>query len=316
MISDHPLVSVIIPNYNYAEFVGSAVQSALTQTYRNVEVIVVDNYSTDNSLQILSEIRDPRLRVLQFNNGGVIAAGRNFGVKNARGEVLAFLDSDDRWFPRKLELQLEHLARPEVKGVASDFVAVGDTLYHKHHVFFQPGTDYRDYTYSDIARLNSIMTSSIMVRTRDFHEAGGFDEGTAFRFIEDWDLWLRLAHCGTMRVLNSKLIEYRIVRKKERDMRIVSLSTLRVLQKHEQLGLINGVALQTAYGSCYLLIARACLDRDDWQGVKYYRRGLVLTHGVRNKLRAIAGISLFLMPSFLRKIFLDAYYHMPVGNPS
>lgn len=316
MTSERPLVSAVIPNYNYGDFIGNAIRSVFEQTYANVEVIVVDNFSTDHSMAVLAGIHDPRLRVFQFNNRGLIAAGRNFGASKATGEVLGFLDADDRWLPTKLETQVPHLRVPGVAGVATDFIAAGDVLHHKHHLSFVAGAEYRDYNAHEIARLNSIMTSSIIVRAADFSRLGGFDENNAFRFIEDWELWLRLAHAGDIRVLNSKLIEYRICQKKDRDMRDISLATLRVLEKHHRLGLIDGPALDAAYGSCYLLIARAYLDRGDWQGLHYYRQGLSLSKGMRNKFRAAAGMALYFMPTFLRKAFLEVYYHMPAGYPS
>jgi teichuronic acid biosynthesis glycosyltransferase TuaG len=316
MNAEQPLVSVIIPNYNHGAFVGNAVRSVLGQTHKNLEVIVVDNFSTDDTLQMLAEIKDARLKVFQFNNRGIIAAGRNFGAKQASGEVLAFLDSDDTWLPEKLARQIPHLDDPVLSCVSSDFLAVGDARYHKQHLSFAPGVGYRDYQYDEIARRNAVMTSSAVLRTADFLAVGGFDENPDFRFIEDWELWLRMAHRGSIRVLNEQLIAYRIQRNKNRDMRYVSLRTLKVLRYHRRLGYINGVALETAYGSCYLLIAKAHLDQGDRRGIRFYRYGFFCAEGLWNKVRAAVGMTLFFTPAFMRHAVLEAYYRLPLGNPS
>src|SRR5436190_9018266 len=97
-------VSVVIPTYNYARYLGAAIDSALQQTHAPLEVIVVDDGSTDDTPRLLDGYGD-RIRVIRQKNSGV-AAARNAGVREARGELIAFLDSDDLWKPRKLELQI------------------------------------------------------------------------------------------------------------------------------------------------------------------------------------------------------------------
>ena len=119
-MTERPLVSVIMPTYNQAAFIGEAIQSVLAQTYSDLELIVIDNYSSDSTRDVVASLRDARVRYFQFANQGVIAAGGNFGVRQARGEVLAFLDSDDAWLPNKLEAQLPHLRAPNTCLVACD----------------------------------------------------------------------------------------------------------------------------------------------------------------------------------------------------
>jgi glycosyltransferase involved in cell wall biosynthesis len=102
-------VSVIIPNYNYAAYVGQAIESVLAQTYRNFEIIVVNNGSTDNSMGILSKYVD-RITLLDQTNLGQSGA-RNAGLKKSTGDVIAFLDADDFWEPEKLEKQLDCISQ-------------------------------------------------------------------------------------------------------------------------------------------------------------------------------------------------------------
>jgi glycosyltransferase involved in cell wall biosynthesis len=104
-MNQSPQVSVIIPNYNYAEFLGQAIDSVLAQTYRNFEIIVVNNGSTDNSLQVLSKYKESIVLVDQSNQGQ--SGARNSGIIASSGELIAFLDADDFWEPTKLEKQLK-----------------------------------------------------------------------------------------------------------------------------------------------------------------------------------------------------------------
>ena len=98
-----PLVSVVITSYNHGRFLGRALQSVLDQTYTNSEVIVVDNHSTDNTDEVMASFADQRITYLKIHNNGIIAASRNAGLRLAKGEWIAFLDSDDYWSGNKLE---------------------------------------------------------------------------------------------------------------------------------------------------------------------------------------------------------------------
>ena len=98
-----PFVSVVIPTYNHAKFLGRALQSVLDQTYPSWEALVIDNHSQDDTNEVVKSFDDPRIRLLKIHNHGVIAASRNLGMREANGEWIAFLDSDDFWYPKKLE---------------------------------------------------------------------------------------------------------------------------------------------------------------------------------------------------------------------
>lgn len=107
MISENVQVSVVIPTYNRAPYVTMAIESALAQSYQDYEIIVVDDGSTDGTRDVLEPYRD-RIRYMYQDNKGVSAA-RNTGIQEARGEWIAFLDSDDEWLPNKLEIQMKHI---------------------------------------------------------------------------------------------------------------------------------------------------------------------------------------------------------------
>ena len=98
-----PFFSVVIPTYNCADFLKRALTSVFVQTYQNFEIIVIDNSSTDNTQKVLKNFSNQKLKVIRVNNKGIIGYSRNKGIDSARGEWIAFLDSDDVWKPEKLE---------------------------------------------------------------------------------------------------------------------------------------------------------------------------------------------------------------------
>src|SRR5438876_4613235 len=115
-----PLISVVIPTYNQSQFIGEAISSVLKQTVSDLEIIVVDNFSTDDTERVVGSFDDPRLHYFCYANGGVIAAGRNHGVSQSCGQLIAFLDSNDSWEPAKLELQLAHITDDGISCISTD----------------------------------------------------------------------------------------------------------------------------------------------------------------------------------------------------
>jgi glycosyltransferase involved in cell wall biosynthesis len=104
-----PAVSVIIPTYNRANYLKKSIQSVVSQTIKDIEIIVINNYSTDNTLEVINSFYDQRIQIINFKNDGVIARSRNKGLVQSTGKYIAFLDDDDIWCPDKLELQIKYL---------------------------------------------------------------------------------------------------------------------------------------------------------------------------------------------------------------
>ena len=199
-----PLVSVIIPAYNCAHFLGQAIRSVLAQTFMDYEIIVVDDGSTDDTAAVLGEFGDQVRHVSQANRGN--AAARNAGIALARGQWLSFLDADDLWAPRKLEQQLIDLIGSP--GISVSFVRAlkffesGDCepmpadpaegeLWDKL-VFYQPfGSSH----------------SGMLVHESCFRVVGRFDED--LRLSVDWDLFIRLAERYKIRVLQEFSVYHR-----------------------------------------------------------------------------------------------------------
>jgi glycosyltransferase involved in cell wall biosynthesis len=187
---DRPLVSVIIPSYNCARYVRQAVESALAQTYSPVEIIVVDDGSTDETEQVLAPYRS-HIRYLRQANRGLPGA-RNAGIRISQGEVLAFLDADDVWYPEKLELQVELLlADPQVALVHSDLVRRNEETgeYAPSRIARH---EFVGHCYERLFQGNGITPSTVIVWKQRVQDVGLFDESLVAGH-EDYDLWLRLA---------------------------------------------------------------------------------------------------------------------------
>jgi glycosyltransferase involved in cell wall biosynthesis len=175
MSGQQPLVSVIIPVYNGARFLRAALESVFAQTYRPIEVIVVDDGSSDASGGIAESF--PEVHYIRQENQGV-AAARNNGIEIARGEFFAFLDQDDLWTPEKLKVQIEHLlSNPQI----------GYTLTNQQY-FLEPGTPLPAWFRKDL--LSSVHTGwvlgTLVVRRTTFEQVGGFATGYSAANDSDW----------------------------------------------------------------------------------------------------------------------------------
>ena len=200
-------VSVIIPTYNYGRFVAGAIESALGQTCPSVEVIVVDDGSTDDTAEVVGKFGE-RVRYLRQENSGVGAA-RNRGVAEAVGEFIAFLDADDTWEPTKLEKQLAVFERdPEVGlvhcGMREFDSETGGTV--ATHVDGQAGWVADELLLWERPAIIG-PGGTIMVRRDAFEAVGGFDE--RMRVSEDWDFCYRVARRYKVGFVAEPLVNYR-----------------------------------------------------------------------------------------------------------
>lgn len=192
-INDKPLLSVIMPTYNHARYIGEAIDSVLNQSYKNFELIIIDNYSTDNTEEIVASYNENRIKYSKFRNHGIIAASRNHGIKNSSGKYIAFLDSDDIWLPQKLELQIDLMESNEKIGLS--YVLYSHLLEDTSvkGVFPKPAQRLRGNVFTSLYRKSVIANSGTMVRTEVFKELGLLDENPKLVTIEDYEMWLRIA---------------------------------------------------------------------------------------------------------------------------
>ena len=187
----NPKVSVVIPNYNYGDYLSEALDSVLSQTFQDFEVIVVDNFSTDNTKEVIESKGSEKIRVIQFQNDGSIGAARNHGISEAKGDFVAFLDSDDLWHPSKLAIQLN---RTEAKADISfhDLKRFGARSFST----FRGWSLGKNALETLASEGNPLATSSVLIRRSVLIEARGFPEESELVSVEDFALWLRLAQNG------------------------------------------------------------------------------------------------------------------------
>lgn len=202
-----PRVSVIIPAYNAAATIYDTIASVLAQTFTDFEVIVVDDGSTDRTAELAVSTGDPRIRLIGTENGGVSRA-RNRGISEARGELIAFLDADDIWLPRKLSCQVRVLeAKPEVGLCVTRATRIDTTSRPIGEVRTVHDSD--DFTATLLLESSSVgMISSALVRRSALNSVGGFQPGQ--RQCEDWDMWLRLSLVTGISMLPEHLLWRRI----------------------------------------------------------------------------------------------------------
>jgi glycosyltransferase involved in cell wall biosynthesis len=212
-----PPVSVVIPAYNRAATIGAAIESVLRQTWADFELVVVDDGSTDGTLEAARAVSDPRLRVIAAPHNLGAAGARNLGVAEARGTWIAFQDSDDEWLPEKLAKQMARLAAPAPGG---DWGGCYCGLLTVGGLDARPGERTRLRYLPDPAvkpaegdiiepllMRNMISTQTLVVRRDLFLALGCFDE--AVTPIEDWDFALRLAQRGPIAFVDEPLVHQR-----------------------------------------------------------------------------------------------------------
>jgi glycosyltransferase involved in cell wall biosynthesis len=187
-----PLISVVIPSYNHGRYLGRALQSVLDQTYTNWEAIIIDNHSTDNTDEVMATFSDSRIAYLKIHNNGVIAVSRNAGIKAAKGQWVAFLDSDDWWTIDKLQTCFDYI---------NDNV---DLVYHDLEIVTEKPQFFRQKVIKSwqvkspvlidlLVSGNAIATSSVVVRAKLLKQLNGMCESPDMVAAEDYNTWLRIA---------------------------------------------------------------------------------------------------------------------------
>lgn len=219
-------VSVVMPSYNAARFVTAAVDSVLAQTFQDFEILVVDDGSTDNTREVLEKYSSPKVRYLYKKNGGVSSA-RNFGIENARGKYIAFLDADDLWLPEKLEKQVDLLEENEDIGLCyTGAEKVSEDLTPKGFIDAIP---YKDSCEKLLLTMNIIVLSSSIVRRSVILKTTGFD--SQFSTCADKEFWLRLSLITRFAPISDYLVMYRDVNS--------SMSSNPLASKRDTLGVLN-----------------------------------------------------------------------------
>lgn len=244
------LVSVIIPNYNHARFVGDAIQSVLHQDYKMVEIIVVDDGSTDDSAEVIGQFGD-RVKYISQENAGLSAA-RNTGIRASKGAFIGVLDADDMYEPAFISTLVRVLAsNPSAGGVYCGYQFVD----HKNNLL--PQIENRpvpsDELHEALLDGNFFVPESIFLRRYVYDDVGFFDE--ALRACEDWDVWLRVTKKYEIIHVPEILTRHRILPESMSTDPLRMLNNrLAVLKKHvgEEPPSENSSLVHRAYGRAYL----------------------------------------------------------------
>lgn len=312
-------VSVILPVYNVEKFVAEAINSVLAQTYTNFEALIVDDGSTDRSIEICQQFTDPRIKIIRQKNRGLSGA-RNTGIRHAEGEYLAFLDSDDAWLPEKLEKHVAHLESSPAVGVSFSRSAFIDQEGKSLGLSLMTEFDEEISLRQMLCRCPVGNGSTVVIRKEVFEdicfqdnlhgttENFYFDEG--FRRSEDFECWLRIAITTNWKFegIPEALTLYRV------NLSSLSADLLKQLESWEQViektrsyapeQVDRFLSLARAYNYRYLA-HRAVMMRENSMAVRFMNRALITDWSIvleepRRTLRTLAAAyCLWLLPRSL-----------------
>lgn len=205
--TDRPLISVIIPTYNRLPLLLEAIESVKAQTYSNWELIIVDDGSTDGTAEAIQQIYDPIIRVLRLSHTAHINEIMNAGVKESKGELIGFLDSDDLWMPEKLELQLQTLRNENKKWIYGGYELMDENkkVIYKSSARFIPLSGW--ILKEIILTKAGITICSVMIEKKFFEELGGFSADPHIR--GDYEFTLRMATKAEAAVIPETVVRVR-----------------------------------------------------------------------------------------------------------
>ena len=204
-----PQISVIIPAYNAERTIIETIQSVQQQTFQDFEIIVINDGSKDQTVELVQSIQDERLQIFSYENGGLPVA-RNRGISHATSEFIAFLDADDLWTADKLQLQLTALEQNPKAGVAYSWTCFMDVDEQGKPLSFLPSPRYSfaGNVYEKLLVSDFIHTcSNTLIRQEAIESTGEFEP--TLRSCEDWDYWLRLSARWHFVVVSKHQILYR-----------------------------------------------------------------------------------------------------------
>lgn len=299
-------VSVIIPTFNSGRYITEAIDSVLKQTYRNIEIIIIDDGSTDNTTALLAPyIQQRAIRYFHQNNAGLSAA-RNTGVSLAVGEYIALLDADDMWKTDKLYIQVEVLSSKKDTGMVftdfGTFDSKGTVAVSKNHVKFRDG---ELVTFDKLfANNNFIYPSTVLIKKDVFEACGLFDQGLSA--VEDYDMWLRIAKKIAISGINNPLTLIRLHEKNmSKDITRMLESELKVIEKHI-CSVVTPVYLRRKAKAFMLNADRYIQQSKHRAALKLFFRGLV-TYPLLFSDMLIVFVKFMLGVNLIEKLRMSVY---------
>ncbi len=266
------LISVIIPVYNREAFLPTAVTSVLNQTYKNIELLIIDDNSKDETyFSILNFLKDKRVSYYYLDKNFGVSYARNFGIKKAKGDYIAFLDSDDYWLPEKLEKQIKYMLKNNFK------ICQTDEIWIRKGKFVNPKKKHRKIEgdiFEKSLELCIVSPSAVLIKKEVFENIGLFDENMPA--CEDYDLWLRASLKYKIGLLNEKLI----VKRNGQDDQLSKLKGLDKYRIYSLLKLLKNYNIEKNKKEKVIeILTKKCeiylnglLKRNKLKEAEYYRR--------------------------------------------
>ena len=206
--NNFPVVSIIVTTFNRKDMLRTTIESILSQTFSQFELLIIDNFSNYDFINFINSFNDSRIKSFQNNNNGIIAVNRNFGIEKSLGKYIAFCDDDDYWDKNKLFYQIKVFQSFDTILVSSLALNFGtDTnFFSKNYGFLYSRTklDYKSLLIS-----NPIVLSSTLIKSEVLKKVGGFSEDKKLIAVEDYDLYLRIFDLGNFILIKKFLIYYR-----------------------------------------------------------------------------------------------------------
>jgi glycosyltransferase involved in cell wall biosynthesis len=257
-----------MPSFNHADYIEKAIESVVSQTYSNWELIVVDNYSTDSTDEVLSKFKsNQNIKIVKNHNFGIIANSRNIGIKESNGDWIAFLDSDDWWTPDKLFASLTYMDKYDI--IYHPLVrTTGDKVLGTDDFSRQVNTN---VTNDLLQNNNAIANSSVIIRKELISLVGKLDEDKDLVSVEDYDLWIRLSQVtNKFKMICRNLGYYRVVPN--------SMSSINLLAAQESIllkykHLINKKLLQYKLSDVNYYCARFIAKQDRLKALNRLKKG-------------------------------------------
>ena len=200
---DRSLVSVIVTTYNRERNIKKCIESVINQSYKNLEIIIIDDCSTDGTFEFLCSLNDRRIRVEKNSVNKGSNASRNIGLKLARGTYIAFLDDDDEWYPNKISEQINVIHRRN-----AGLVYCGHDVFVRGKFFNTIKPVFRGDVQQQLLKYNIIGSPTPLMNRDAVIKVGGYDE--SLFSCQDWDLWIRMAEIIEIDFVNQILARYNI----------------------------------------------------------------------------------------------------------
>jgi len=298
---EKPLVSVVVTTYNRKELLKKTIDSILNQTFRNFELIVVDNFSDYGFLSHMKSFNDDRIIHFQNSNNGIIAVNRNYGINKARGKYIAFCDDDDYWKRNKLQIQLDHFT-DDIIGVGSSSIKVGNISLHRRKNKIEKDLMLGFY---DLLSKTKASLSSLVVVNQGFM----FDENEKFTSVEDFDYQLNitLQTKKKIKIISEPLIYYRIHPENKSGDEKIAENGFNVYHKYRHL--ISEDQMRELYHKKYFGLGIKAIRNGSKDAKRYFVAAKKTSLGM-DKVLSIMMEFVAVMPPKLIKIAMLLYYNL------